>query len=301
MEFVAGKNSRKLILFAAVLTFILLILIFVASDYIKQQAVSGIFNKTKASSFPLSLQQTNQTPSNAVIEQYECLNNSDCNVSAICINRSCVALTCQECQYIQNHSCSSYECCKDIDCNDGYICKDNKCERKNYTATEYNISFGILFQDHSSNPPTILSYDFLESVPSIVIMDYNHRQNSTLAFVIIRTKEEFDFINDNIIIFPDPEIKTFSDFENYFVMLIFGYEPTDDLSIWTDKITASENNVTTFFTRKSLERYMWGGAASLFKVKKSGLPETSSKDYSFIFRKSEDVAQKWAISDVKIN
>ena len=68
----------------------------------------------------------------------ECEKNVDCESNQECFKNKCVNLTCEECQYISNHTCIDYMCCTDEDC--GFIeeCDmiTHTCQRLVPTRTE---------------------------------------------------------------------------------------------------------------------------------------------------------------------
>jgi len=59
---------------------------------------------------------------------YECCDDTDCGSAQVCRNNSCERLVCGECQYAVNHLCKNYECCNDSDCESSQVCEQNICK-----------------------------------------------------------------------------------------------------------------------------------------------------------------------------
>lgn len=70
----------------------------------------------------------------------KCTQDIDCSYNEQCINGTCQILSCDYCQYTENHVCINYGCCSDSDCDDKNastldMCiypkaKQAKCENK---------------------------------------------------------------------------------------------------------------------------------------------------------------------------
>ena len=58
---------------------------------------------------------------------YECSLSADCAQDSFCQNNFCKKLTCNNCQYVANHTCTNYECCSDQQCGDNNPLTTDKC------------------------------------------------------------------------------------------------------------------------------------------------------------------------------
>ncbi|MFB6076199.1 MAG: hypothetical protein ABEK17_03590, partial [Candidatus Aenigmatarchaeota archaeon] len=56
----------------------------------------------------------------------ECISNNNCSSHQICLEGSCINVSC-ECGYIRNHSCIRYECCSADDCESNQTCDNHTC------------------------------------------------------------------------------------------------------------------------------------------------------------------------------
>lgn len=66
-------------------------------------------------------------PKNYTIEMKGCNVDDDCRSVEHCLDSTCTALECKDCQYIENHSCFDYECCESFQCNLTQECVNNTC------------------------------------------------------------------------------------------------------------------------------------------------------------------------------
>lgn len=248
-----------------------------------------------------------QYATNNTCFNYTCCKDEECNSDEICSGHSCEALNCSLCQYAENHSCINYECCKDEDCGTGKICVFNKCTKKEQLSVPYNLTYEKLIQIGVTGGPKIIGYNFTDTIAHLSLpIDYSMGgEGASLLFAIIRTKEDFDYIQSNIVPVPiDYEggyenLVSSIDFKNYFLILFSGSLGNNEYFFITKEVVVeTPNKILIVFERSDSGRETRSDAQTLLMIKKSDLIQRNNLD--FIFINANNRSLTWTIPSVNI-
>ena len=119
-------------------------------------------------------------------------------------------ITCGYCQYESNNTCLNYSCCNDSECNIGNICENNKCIKD-----ECFISFsGTIDKSREIPFETLqLETDWQYGLENVLTYESSYKR---FGYAVVTNKSEWEKINPGNTLGLD-----FSDFENYFLIVVW--------------------------------------------------------------------------------
>ncbi len=181
------------------------------------------------------------------IKGYECLNDSQCNDTSICLNYSCKELLgCEFPLYPANHKCIGKKCINDSDCNSNQICYfyQKECIKldcglkeyaENHTCKKYqcftntDCNGAECFYHKCIGIPNYIPFETKEigntRTNGKKILNYSILRNFDIGLFIAQTQEELDNLNNTIIPLNNVSI----DFSQNIALLVVehGLNPAD--------------------------------------------------------------------------
>ena len=195
---------------------------------------------------------TNLTEENKIIAlpiiEYECLNDSHCNDSEICVYNKCKNLTCEFPYYAQDHKCERLECIINEECRSNQYCsklynvcmklycgfcqypEDHHCKRY-FCCADYECGTNATcFYHKCLQNPSVIKFQTLlagnRRTTYRTILDYSILRNFDIGLLLIQNQKELDKVNKNILYLND---MIFEDFQNYTILAVaqHGKMPAD--------------------------------------------------------------------------
>jgi len=229
------KQAKAIILVLVILAIIILLASIQHQNVVNKKSNSGglgidneasLINGNASSainSTTINISQTqnltNQTPEILEID-YECLNDTHCNDTEICINHTCKELNCPYPLYSPNHKCIGNKCANDTDCKSNQICyfSQKECIRLECSPNEYAENHVCKKYECSSNSDCngaecfyhkclwgadYLNFETLDTGNTRTngkrILDYTLLKNWDIGLFIAQNQSELDNINNSIL------------------------------------------------------------------------------------------------------
>lgn len=232
--------------------FLILAVILISSGLIlnipRQNTEKGnIINATNTTSEQNISAEQNIT-AELFLPQYECLNDSQCNDTEICVSHLCKNLTCDYPYYAQYHKCDRLECINNEECKSNQYCdvlyhvcmnqycgfcqypEEHECKRYECCSDKGCGGTMLCFARKCIQNPSLMDFQTIltgnRRTTYRAILDYSVLKNFDIGLLIAQNQQELDEINNNTIYLDN---MTFDNFKDYILLIVLqhGKMPTD--------------------------------------------------------------------------
>lgn len=177
---------------------------------------------------------------------YECMNDSQCNDTDICVNHTCYHLTCNYPLYAENHKCIGLSCVNNTDCQSNQICyysqrqcikldcgsneyADNHMCKKYACSSSSDCNGAECFYHKCLGGVNYLYFETIEIGNTRIngkrILDYTLLRNWDIGLFVAQTQAGLDNLNNTVLNINNTSI----DFQKKIALLLVmhGLNPTD--------------------------------------------------------------------------
>lgn len=193
---------------------------------------------------------------------YECLNDSHCNDTGICVNHTCKELNCEFPYYGENHKCEKVECINSNECKENqfcwnvtHVCVKPACDYCEYAGNHTCMKYACCADKECPEKKSVCFYHKCLVNPAEIpfdialtgnrrtsyrtILDYSVLKNFDVGLLLIQDQTKMDYINNKVLYLWDNATFNFTDYV-LLVVMHHGIIPAD---IRITKILRLDDNV----------------------------------------------------------